>query len=161
MSSAHVLKTSSWPTNVSWDSTFPTTLWQLPCWSNNKWALFPINRSKVVLWNCLTPKSRKSPSKMPAVEPCFIKLHDNVSKTGLRHRLFPRIFPVLEEPFCRVHASISSWPFDVFLVFSKSRLDFATHKSRKVQLLRDVPEKGFIGNVFFRRATWLQPTTLL
>ena len=40
--------------------------------------------------------------------PVVIKLQDNVSKTGLRHWFFPRIFPILELLFCRAHVSISS-----------------------------------------------------
>ena len=86
--------------------------------------------------------------------PDFKKLHDNVSKTGLRHRLFSGIFPILEQPLCRAHVSIPSWSFDTFLVFKReallcSLLELATHKSTKEQLLRNVPEKRFIGNVPF------------
>ena len=33
--------------------------------------------------------------------PVLIKLQDNVSKTGFRNRLFPRAFPILEQPFRR------------------------------------------------------------
>ena len=74
------------------------------------------------LWNCLAKNSRKFIRKMSTVEPFLIKLQDNVSKTGLRHRLFPRIFPILEQPFCRAHVSISSWPLDAFLVFNEEAL---------------------------------------
>ena len=89
--------------------------------------------------------------------PFLIKLHDNVSKIGLRDKLSPRIFPILEQPFCRAHASISSWSLDTFLDFNReallfSLLELATHKSTKGHLLRKVPEKGFIGNVPFQKS---------
>ena len=65
-----------------------------------------------------------------------MKLYDNVSKTGLRHGIFPRTFQILEQPLCRV--------------FNNSLLELATHKSTKEdELLINVPEKGFIGNVSF------------
>ena len=39
----------------------------------------------------------------------MFKYRSNVFEAGLRHGLFPRIFPILEQPFCRAHVSISSW----------------------------------------------------
>ena len=79
-----------------------------------------------------------------------MKLYDNVSKTGLRHGIFPRTFQILEQPLCRACACIFFWTCDVFIVFNNSLLELATHKSTKEdELLIDVPEKGFIGNVSF------------
>ena len=40
------------------------------------------------------------PGKCQRRSPVLIKLQDNVSKTGAWDRLFPRIFPILEQRFC-------------------------------------------------------------
>ena len=91
-------------------------------------------------------KSRKFPRKTSAVEPCLIQLHDNVSKANLRYSLFPRIFPMLEQLFCRANVSISSISLDDFLnreALLSSLLELATYMSTNVL------EKGFIGNVTF------------
>ena len=68
--------------------------------------------------------------------------------------LFSRIFPILEQPFCRAQVSISSCYLDAFLVYNREALlsslsELATHKSTKEQLLRNVPEKVLIGDVPF------------
>ena len=86
--------------------------------------------------------------------PVLIKLQDNVCKTGLRNRLSPRAFLILEQPFCRAHVSISSRSLDAFLVFNRITLlcslsELVTHKNTKEQLLKNFPEKEFIGNVPF------------
>ena len=102
---------------------------------------------------CLAKKVGCYVGKCRRWSPVLIKLQD-VSKTGLRHRLFPRIFPILEQPFCRANVSISSWSLDAFPVFNRplllyNLLELATNKSTKEQLLRNVPEKGFIRNIPF------------
>ena len=108
----------------------------------------------VFSWNCLAKKVGCFLGKWQRCSPVFIKVQDIVSKIGLRHWLFPRISPVLEQPFCRAHMSISSSSLDAFLVFNRkallcSLLELATPKSTKEQLIRNVPEKVFIGNVPF------------
>ena len=94
----------------------------------------------MLLWNCLAKTSWNFPRKVSAGEPCSYKV--------------TRALPNLEQPFCRAHVSISSWSFDAFLVFNRvtllcSLLKLATHKSTKEQLLRNFPEKGFIGKCSF------------
>ena len=118
----------------------------------NKLTPFPISRSEVFLGNCLAKKVGSFLGKSQWWNPVLIKLQNNVSKTGLRHRLFPRIFSVLEQPFCRAHVSISSWSLDAFLVREAllcSLLELATHKSTKEQLLRNAREEGFLGKGSF------------
>ena len=125
-------------------SSFPITLPQLPCrtimiW----WTSSHISLPRcfcVIVW----PKKVGSfLGKCQRWSPILIKLQDNVSKTELQHWLSPRIFPNLEQPFCRAHVSISSWALDAFLAFNRdtllcSLLELLTHKSTKEQF-RNVP----------------------
>ena len=104
-----------------------------------------------IVWPKRVDSSREESQRW---SPVLIKLQGSVSKARLQHRLFPGIFPILEQPFCRAHVSISSWSLNAFLVFNReallcSLLDLATHKRTKEQLPRKVREKGFIGNVSF------------
>ena len=54
--------------------------------------------------------------------PVLMKLQGNVSEGGLQHKCFPQAFPILEQLFCRRHASISLWSLDGFLVFNRETL---------------------------------------
>ena len=106
-----------------------------------------------VLWNCLTEKSRNIPKKISVVEPCLIKLQGNVSRTEPRRRLSLWGFPILEQSFCGAHASFSFCSLDASRVSNREVLlcslsELATDRSTKEQLLRNFPEKWFIGNSF-------------
>ena len=118
------------------------------------WTYFPISHSEVVLWYFLDKKVETFLGKCQRWDPVSIKWQYNVSKTGLQYRLSPRAFPILEQPLCRAHVSISSWSLDAFLVLNKVALlcrlsELATHKNTKEHSIRNFPQKEFIGNVSF------------
>ena len=79
-----------------------------------------------------------------------MKIHDIISKTGLRHRLFPRTFQILEQPFCRAHACIFSWSFDVFIVFSNTVVFGPCHsQEHKRTVTQRCPRKRVHRKCFF------------
>ena len=84
----------------------------------NKWTPFPISRSEVFC-EFLAEKVGAFVGKCQQSNPVLIKLQGNISRTGLRHRHSPWAFPILEQTFCRPHASISFWPSDSFLGFNR------------------------------------------
>ena len=85
--------------------------------------------------------------------PVLIKLQGNVSRTEPRRRLSLWGFPILEQSFCGAHASFSFCSLDTSRVSNREVLlcslsELATDRSTKEQLLRNFPEKWFIGNSF-------------
>ena len=83
----------------------------------DKWTPFPIIVQRCFCEIVWPKKVGRFLGKCQRWSPVLIKLQDHVSKTGLRHWLFLRIFPILELSFCRAHVSIFSWSLDVFLFF--------------------------------------------
>ena len=123
-------------------------------WLTNQMKTLSNKSLSGVLWIVWPKKVRTFLRKCQRWRSVSVKLQGKVFKTGLRQGSSLWVFPILEKPFCRAHASISFRPLDYFLVFNREALLFslselATHRSPKQQLIRNFSEKEFIGNVPF------------